>query len=76
MAKAIGPFGRDSQTPYWFSGSRVDVPAEPPSHRPWILMFIGPTRNTLYLLSPYSFINDRHGMCFRASFVFVLSILF
>ena len=29
MVKAMEPF-RDSQTPYWFSVSRVDVPAEPP----------------------------------------------
>jgi len=34
VAKAMRPF-RDSQARYWLSGPRTDVPAEPPSHRPW-----------------------------------------
>ena len=33
MVKAMGPF-RDSQAPSWLSGPQIDVPAEPPSHRP------------------------------------------
>ena len=31
MAKAMGSF-RDSRAPYWLSGSRTDVPAEPGAH--------------------------------------------
>ena len=33
MAKDMGPFG-DSQAPSWLSGPQIDVPTEPPSHRP------------------------------------------
>jgi hypothetical protein len=28
MAKTMGPF-RDAHVPFWFSGPRTDVPAEP-----------------------------------------------
>jgi hypothetical protein len=36
MAKVKGPFG-DLRTPYWLSGSRTNVPAEPPSHKPCLV---------------------------------------
>jgi hypothetical protein len=32
MVKNKGPFG-DAQPPSWLSGSRTDVPTEPPSHQ-------------------------------------------
>ena len=40
MAKAIWPF-RDYHAPSWVSWLRTDVPAEPPSHRPCHLVYIG-----------------------------------
>ena len=40
MAKAIWPF-RDLHAPSWVSGPRIDVPAEPPSHKTCQLVYIG-----------------------------------
>jgi hypothetical protein len=33
----LGPF-RDSRAPSWLFGPQTDVPAEPPSHIPWLLV--------------------------------------
>jgi hypothetical protein len=40
MAKTMGPF-RYLQAPPWLSGPRTDVPAELPSHRPWLYLLVG-----------------------------------
>jgi len=43
MDKAMGPL-RDLRTPYWLSGFRTDVPAEPPSQRPCLRFYLGVLR--------------------------------
>ena len=46
MAKALG-FFRDSRGPYWVSGPRTDVPAEPPPP------LIGPGNDIWHLVTEY-----------------------
>ena len=43
-AKAMGLF-RDSQAPSWLSGTRADVPAEPPSFSPFAYVRLHMTHN-------------------------------